>query len=140
MENLKENLGRKMRPEEVAEYLEAKGKKVTVIEMLKKLGANVQEMVANVVIPEIQENNNISIHLKTKIEEVQGNKLIGTQKKKPIEIEFDDLVIATGAKPNNSLEAEIKAKVPKLKKIGDCKKTRKIVDAVKDGYKIALKI
>jgi len=125
---------------EVAEYLEAKGKKVTVIEMLKKLGANVQEMVANVVIPEIQENGNISIHLKTKIEEVKGNKLIGTQKKKPIEIEFDDLIIATGAKPNDSLEADIKSKVPKLKKIGDCKKTRKIVDAVKDGYKVALKI
>ncbi|MHA1785312.1 MAG: oxidoreductase [Candidatus Helarchaeota archaeon] len=125
---------------EVAEYLSEKKKKVTVVEMLKKLGANVQEMVANVVIPLVYENENITTYLKTKIEEVKDGKLIGTQKNKPISIEFDDLVIATGVKPNNELEEEIKSKVPKFKKIGDCKKTRKIVDAVKDGYKIAMKI
>ncbi len=125
---------------EVAEFLTDKKKNVIIIEMLKKLGANVQEMVANVVIPEIEENKNIKINLKTKIDEIKGNKLIGTQKNKPIEIEFDELIIATGAKPNDAIETEIKTKVSKIKKIGDCKKTRKIVDAVKEGYKTALKI
>jgi len=125
---------------EVAEFLSDKKKKVVVIEMLKKLGANVQEMVKNVVIPLINENENITTYLKTKITEIKENTLIGTQKKNPVNIEFDDLIIATGVKSNDKLEEEIKSKVPKLKKIGDCKKPRKIVDAVKDGYKIALKL
>ena len=125
---------------EVAEFLSDKNKKVVVIEMLKQLGANVQEMVKNVVIPLINENNKITTYLKTKITEIKGKTLYGIQKKNPINIDFDDLIIATGVKPNDALEAEIKAKFYSVKKIGDCKKTRKIVDAVKDGYKAALKI
>ncbi|NHI93056.1 MAG: FAD-dependent oxidoreductase [Candidatus Lokiarchaeota archaeon] len=125
---------------EVAEYLADKKKKVVVVEMLKNLGANVQEMVKNVVIPLINENENITTYLRTKITEIKENTLIGTQKKNDISIKFDDLIIATGVKSNDKLEEEIKSKFPNLKKIGDCKKPRKIVDAVKDGYKAALKI
>lgn len=124
---------------EAAELL-AKDKEITIIEQMSKIGLNVITVVANITIPEIRGNKNIKILIDTKIEEIIENKAICNQKNKTIEIEFDDLVVAAGATPNKTILNEIKEKGIEVKEIGDCKKPRKIVDAVKEAYKIVMEL
>ncbi|MBD3226803.1 MAG: NAD(P)-binding protein [Candidatus Lokiarchaeota archaeon] len=127
---------------EVAEYLLDKNKSVVIIEMLKRLGSNVPAMVAKEIIPRIENHPNITTYLNTKIAEIKNHTLIGKMKGKsePVSIEFDDLIIATGSKPNNNIEKQIDSSDIKVYKIGDCKKPRKIINATADAFKVAMKI
>ena len=127
---------------EVAEYLSHQNKAITIVEMLSRIGMNVYQMVAKEVVPLITKDKNITIYVDTKVEAIQDNKIIGIQKNnpEPISIEFDELIIATGSKPNDQMEEEIKTLIPNTFKIGDCKKTRKIIEAVKEGYEIGMEI
>ncbi len=132
-------LGGGMTGIEVSELL-AKDNEVTIIEQMKRIGANIIVSVANVIIPEIEANKNIKILKKTKVEEIIGNKAICSQKDKKIEVEFDDFIVSAGLKPNKTILDEIKEKGIKCKEIGDCKKPRKISDATKEAYKAVMKI
>jgi 2,4-dienoyl-CoA reductase-like NADH-dependent reductase (Old Yellow Enzyme family)/thioredoxin reductase len=127
---------------EVAERLSHLSKSVTIVEMLRRIGANVHMMVAKEVVPLIEKDQRIDIHVNTKVEEIRENYIIGSKKDEsnPVQIEFDSLVIATGSKPNDGLVTEIEPLVSEIHKIGDCKKTRKIIDAVQEGYQVALQI
>ncbi|MHA1145455.1 MAG: oxidoreductase [Candidatus Helarchaeota archaeon] len=125
---------------EVAELLSSKGKQITIIEQMKKLGSNIIQMVSIVTIPHVTENPAIKIHLSTKVKEISGNTLHCMTKDQPITIDFDDLVIATGVKPHQPVSDEIKEIVSNVKVIGDAAKPKKIADAVQKAYKVGLKL
>ncbi len=129
---------------EVAEFLSHRGKKVTIVEMLKKLGDNIYALVRKEVVPLMEEDENLTIHLQTKVEEVLPGRLRAlTDAGAELFIDFDDLVMATGAKPHCDADEEaLQAQVPLVVKIGDCKKktARKMYEAVHEGYNAAMKI
>ncbi len=55
-------------------------------------------------------------------------------------IPADTIVIAAGAKPNNELAQALEGKVPELYSIGDCVEPRRILEAIHEGWKVALEI
>jgi len=124
---------------EVSELL-GKDKEITLIEQLKLIGQNIYMLVRKEVIPEIEENPNIKILTNTRLEEIIGNKAICKQAEKTIEIEFDDFIVSAGLKPNKTIADELKDKGIKVVEIGDCKKPKKIGDAVKEAYKTIMKL
>ncbi|MHA1229807.1 MAG: oxidoreductase [Candidatus Helarchaeota archaeon] len=125
---------------ELAEFLVDKGKKVTIIEKLKRLGSNIDQMVSFVIMYYLEQEKNIKKYLNANVKKVSKNKLEFEIKGKSTEIEFDDLIISTGVKQYIPPIDEIHQKVPTIKKIGDCKKPRKIVDAVSEAYKLIMKL
>ncbi|MBD3192615.1 MAG: NAD(P)-binding protein [Candidatus Heimdallarchaeota archaeon] len=133
-------LGGGMRGIDVGDYLAEKGKSVTIIEETGSLGSDLYALVAQEIVPRIMDNENIKVILDTKIEEINGKQLIGKQKKEYFSTNFDHLVIATNPEPDCPFEAELKEKVSKVFKIGDCKKPRKIHEAVNEGYELGLNI
>jgi 2,4-dienoyl-CoA reductase-like NADH-dependent reductase (Old Yellow Enzyme family)/thioredoxin reductase len=54
--------------------------------------------------------------------------------------EADNIVLATGAKPNKALAQSLKGKGPELFEAGDCVVPRRILEAVHEGAKAALDI
>ncbi len=55
-------------------------------------------------------------------------------------IQTDDVVLAAGVVPNRRLAEELNDKVTVIHPVGDCHEGRRIIDAVKDGYRIGREI
>jgi 2,4-dienoyl-CoA reductase (NADPH2) len=64
------------------------------------------------------------------IKNAQGRDLLKT----------DSVVIATGSLPENRLMAEIDRLIPEVYIIGDAKKPRNAMEAIKEGFLTGLKI
>ena len=56
------------------------------------------------------------------------------------DLPVDTVVLAVGAKPENSLLGGLEGKVPEMYAIGDCLSPRKMIEAIHEGYETALKI
>ena len=55
-------------------------------------------------------------------------------------LEADTIVLARGATPNDALGKALKDKVPELHMIGDCKECRSALEAIHEGYRLAITI
>ena len=51
-----------------------------------------------------------------------------------------DSVVLIGSNPNNELAKQLEGQVSELYVIGDCVKTRRIREAIHEGYRVGLKI
>lgn len=123
---------------ETAEHLAVHGSKVTVIEMKE---THLEEMagIPKVFMMESLEHNKVKIKLGTKLEEIKENSILLNKNGSIKELEIDQLILAIGSKPNNSLEEWLKDNY-KYTKIGDAKAVIDGIEAVKSGYEAALNI
>ncbi len=126
---------------ETALYLAEQGKKVTILEMLDKVGTGLDILPLKVLLSHLA-NFNVEIKTEFKVVEVENNKLTGETKEGVQSLDFDKLVIAVGAVSNNdiynSLLLEFGEKRVKL--IGDALKPRRIIDATEDALRIVNEI
>ncbi|MBN1328327.1 MAG: FAD-dependent oxidoreductase [Candidatus Heimdallarchaeota archaeon] len=127
---------------EVANLMSSVGKEVFLIEEDTVIGSDLFSLVGAEINQRTYDDKSIKVYTNTKITQISKNKIIALQNESPIELNFNDLVIATEPKPANELEIEIKKIVSKVFKIGDCKKrnVRKLADAIHEGYQLGLTI
>lgn len=59
---------------------------------------------------------------------------------KEIFLEADNIVLATGTRPNKTLAESLRGKVPELYEAGDCIEPRRILEAIHEGAEAALRI
>jgi 2,4-dienoyl-CoA reductase (NADPH2) len=52
----------------------------------------------------------------------------------------DTIVIAAGSTANNDLAQALEGKVAEVKSVGDCVEPRRILDAIKEGWRAAMEI
>ena len=135
---------------EVAEFLADKGKDVTVarrspyiansmnpdmrmllVDRLRKKGVrmltNVQYMKAT--------DTGLLIHVRGGVTSMAE---IGADAMK--NIVADTIVLAVGSTPNTDLADSLKGKGPKVHSIGDCVEPRRILEAIREGWKVALEV
>ncbi|MFN3532320.1 MAG: hypothetical protein ACK41Q_07395, partial [Candidatus Brocadia sp.] len=55
-------------------------------------------------------------------------------------IKADTVIIAVGYSPNNDLQKQLEGKFSEIYFIGDCVKVRTALEAIHEGFKVALKI
>ncbi|MEM4292410.1 MAG: FAD-dependent oxidoreductase [Archaeoglobaceae archaeon] len=113
--------------------------KVTLIDMLPKIGADVGVSTRWTVLLYLREKN-VEMLTETKAVEIKRNAVVVETPKGIREIECDTAVLAVGTKPNNGLFDELSGKVKEIYKIGDCVKPRKAIDATAEAFELALKI
>ncbi|MEM0353024.1 MAG: FAD-dependent oxidoreductase [Archaeoglobaceae archaeon] len=113
--------------------------KVTLIDMLPKIGADVGVSTRWTVLLYLREKN-VEMLTETKAVEIKRNSVVVETPKGIREIECDTAVLAVGTKPNNGLFDELSGKVKEIYKIGDCVKPRKAIDATAEAFELALKI
>jgi len=135
---------------EVAEFLADKGKDVTVarrsqyiansmnpdmrmllVDRLRQKGArmltNVQYMNAT--------DTGLLIHVRGGVTSMAE---IGADAMKSFPA--DTIVLAAGSTPNTDLAQALEGKVPEVHSIGDCVEPRRILEAMREGWKVALEI
>lgn len=121
---------------ETAEFLAEKGKKVTILEMLGRLGTGIGPTMRWVTMGRLR-SLGVRMERNTKAEEITGS---GVKVRRDGGTEFfegDSVVLAIGMKSNQKLAEKLKGKVANLHVIGDSSKPATIDEAIKSGLQIA---
>jgi len=125
---------------ETAEFLAQRGKKVVILEMLKRMGNDIGSTSRWVVLRRLRE---AGIKAETKAEVVEINKGGVKIRRDDGNLEFvegDTVVLAVGMKPNNEIVKELEGKVKELYAIGDCTQPGQIREAIAAGFQIGIKV
>ena len=128
----------------VVEYTTKGNRNVTVLEMKKKLGGGFGISTRWVILQELKDAG-VNELTEVKVKEVKngnGNDRGVVYEKDGQEhfIKADTVVVAVGYSPNNGLLRQIEGKFPETHSIGDCVKVRTALEAVHEGFQVALKI
>jgi len=124
---------------ETAEWLAAKGKEVTVIEMLPEVAGDMPHAVKVPLMLNLQDHG-VRMLTNTRVKEITGAGVLVERKGVEELLPADAVVIAVGVEADNSLEAELKDQIPALYTVGDCQSPGKIMDAVHEGFQVGLEI
>jgi NADPH-dependent 2,4-dienoyl-CoA reductase/sulfur reductase-like enzyme len=132
---------------EAALYLKEKGKKVTIIEMLDELAQDAMPDARTALLEEISELG-IPVLTNTKIKEIRENELVveKLRRKQLVRIEekiikpVDTVVLAVGAKPEQSLMEILTSEGYAVHAVGDCVQPRRALHAIHEGFLTALRI
>lgn len=126
---------------ETADLLSERGKNVTIVEMLADLGLlleKVKGMNEMLLLRRLCEKG-VRILINTKVEAITREGVIVNHKGMKRTIEADTIVLATGAQANKLFSDERKSATVTYE-VGDCKKARKLVNAIHEGFMVARKI
>jgi 2,4-dienoyl-CoA reductase (NADPH2) len=115
------------------------GKKVTVLDMLPKMGTNISQTTRWTILKDMAWRG-IEMIPNATVEKISDTEVIYTVGDTKKSIPCDTVVLATGAKANQKLYNELKGKIKDLRLIGDAKRPRKAIEALEEGFKAALRI
>jgi 2-enoate reductase len=103
--------------------------------MLPKIGMDIGASERFITITKLKEKG---VHLNTGVTVTGINEeaVIGTRASETLTFVADQVVVAAGMKKNNAINNTI----GEVYAIGDCVEPRRIGEAVKEGYKIGLRI
>jgi 2,4-dienoyl-CoA reductase (NADPH2) len=124
---------------EAAEFLADLGKKVTIVEMLPKIGSDYGATYRHVVLRRLRETG-IKMETNVMVEEITDR---GVKAKRDSLGKFfpgDTVVLAVGFKSSKELGEKLSGKVPALYSIGDCVEPRRIKEAIEEGFVLAREI
>jgi NADPH-dependent 2,4-dienoyl-CoA reductase/sulfur reductase-like enzyme len=124
---------------ETAEFLAKRGKRVTIVEMLSKIGSDYGATYRHVVLGRLRVAG-IRMETNAIVEEITDR---GVRAKRDGASEFfpgDTMVLAVGFTPNKELGERLRGKVPTLYSIGDCIEPRRIREAIEEGFRLGREI
>ena len=124
---------------ETAEYLADKGKRVTILEMLERIGADIG-MTTRWVIMQRLRSARIAMETKAKVEEITDKGVAVSRDGFAEFFAADSVVLAVGLVPYNELARRLEGKVTECYSIGDCTEAQRIVHAIEGGFRIAREI
>ena len=123
---------------DVAEYLDERGKKVTLLTRQPRIGADIGISTRWVTMIRIKESN-IKVINKVLYKEIRKDGVTIEKNGEEMFIPSDTIVISGGLIPERKLMETLEGKIP-LKEVGDCIEPRKIKDAIHEGFEAALGI
>jgi len=125
-------------PDTLEQLLDRGNKEVCVIELTKKVGQDIGNSTRWTVVAELKRLGvEMSIGAKA-IEVTEAGLKIQKDDREEL-LPADSIVIATGSKSENAL-ASIKDLAPEIYVIGDAKKPRNALEAIKEGFLVGLKV
>jgi len=121
---------------EVAEYLAERGKKVTIIEMLDRMGDDIGITIRWIIMQRLH-NAGVKWVTGAKVEQITESRVRANKKCTTIFFDADTVVLAMGMKPRAELAEKLKQKFGgkiDIKSIGDCVEAGKIAQATEGGF------
>ncbi len=125
---------------EVALELSERGASVTIVEQLPKIGAEVEAMTKKIILKKLRKNS-VRILTEHRLSKVSENGVFVTDKNgNELFLEGDNVIIAVGNRPNNSLFDQVKQLGIEVYQIGDCLEVRSAKEAIYEGACIGMTI
>jgi 2,4-dienoyl-CoA reductase-like NADH-dependent reductase (Old Yellow Enzyme family)/thioredoxin reductase len=124
---------------ETALFLAKKGKPVVLIEMLDEIGRDVGPM-NRPRLKEAVKESAVEVKCKTELVSVHSRGATVRNENGPYDIPAETVVLAVGARPQNSLFPALEGKVRELYAIGDCVSARKMIEAIHEAYDVGMKL
>jgi len=124
---------------EIAEMLASEGKRVTILEMLPKIGMDIGPTERFIMISSLREKG-VDLQVAVQATGISAAGVEAACDGNTRLFEADTVIIATGMQPDNELFTALEGKLPEVYSIGDCVEAKRIGEAVKDAYRIALKL
>ena len=119
---------------EVAEYLLESANRVSIIEQLPSLAADMEPIHRHRMLELLEENNAISFTRRKAVGITgKGVQTVNLDDGREELVEADRVVIAVGTRPVNTLVDALEGEVPELYTVGDCSQPRVIIEAVYEG-------
>jgi len=125
---------------EVAEFMVERGKSVTIVEMLDRIALDIESRTRALVLDRLSKGN-VKILTNTKVNKIteKGLEVTNVNGTK-LNIKVDSVVLALGSQPSTDVFEELREHFQEIYRIGDCKKPRKIYDAIHEGSQIARRL
>jgi len=120
-------------------YLLARNKKVTLLEMLDKTAKDVGISNRWILRNNLQKGG-VKTFTSTTVERISEKEVFAIKNGQRLTLPADSVVLAAGSKPNKNLAEAIRKKIPEIYEIGDCVEPRKALQAIHEGWDVALKI
>ena len=121
---------------ETAEFLAVKGKKVTILEMLGRIGADIERTNRWVILSRLRRLG-IRMERNARAVEITAEGVKISRNGDTEFFEGDSVVLAVGMKPNRKLAQDLEGKIAELFVIGDSDKPGKIAQAIESGFRTA---
>jgi 2,4-dienoyl-CoA reductase (NADPH2) len=119
---------------ETAHYLVEKNNEVTIVEATGMLGQDMGA-IASFYLRNMLKKAGVKILRFAHVKRVTENNVLISMEDKEVLLEnMDTIVLALGAKSNNSLAHEITGMIPEVHVIGDASSPRKALNAVAEGF------
>ncbi|HTY23085.1 MAG TPA: FAD-dependent oxidoreductase [Desulfomonilaceae bacterium] len=115
-------------------------KKVTVIEMAKRMGQDVGPSSRWVLLKELQLRG-VRLVTEAKMKDISFGQVVYTDSKgTDVILPADTVVLAMGSRPENSLAAKLEGVGAEVRVIGDAKKAARVGSAIETGFDLACEI
>ena len=125
---------------EVALHLSEYGSLVTMVEMLPKIGGNLETMTKKILIQKLKEHN-VQVKTESTLSRVENNGIVITDKnQKETFLETQRVVIAIGYHADHRLYDQIRSFGYETHRIGDCLEARSAKEAIYEGMVLGCSI
>jgi 2,4-dienoyl-CoA reductase-like NADH-dependent reductase (Old Yellow Enzyme family)/thioredoxin reductase len=126
---------------EAAEYLLELENKLTIIEQLRSVAAEMEPLNRFAMLESFK-NHNVVILTGHKAVEItqKGVHMVNADNGQEEVIETDWVCVATGTRPVNVLLYALEGKIPELYSVGDCNQPRVILEAIYEGSSVGRRI
>ncbi len=123
---------------ETGHYLEEQGKTVTIIEILKRMANDMLFMTRRRLMDGLR-SKKVTLLTSATCEEVREDSVrVTTAEGEKETIRADTVIIAVGYKANERLYKALEGKVPEIYCIGNSSEPRRILEAIREGYRTGL--
>lgn len=125
---------------ETGDLLAERGKRVTIIEILERMAADMMPYIRRGLIDRLR-GKQVAMLTSTTCEEItESSVTVTTSKGQKQTIQADTIILAVGYKANDDLFKALEGKVPEVYRIGDSSRPAQILEAINDGYRVGLSL
>jgi 2,4-dienoyl-CoA reductase (NADPH2) len=124
---------------ELGVTLSERGKKISIIEESKRIGADIGMVHRWVWMKQLRDSG-AKLVTEAKVAEITKKGVLISKAGSTELIEADTIVVATGLKPNNKLAEEFSGKAPVIYSVGDCAEPGRLLEATASGFLAGQKI
>jgi len=124
---------------EVALHLAESGSKVTIVEMLSRIGNALESITRKVLLNKLRDND-VKFMVESVLERIEDNGVIVKNKDGEVFVPAKRVVLSIGNRPNSELYEKIKNMRYKIHQIGDCLEPRSAKAAIYEGTVLGLSI
>ena len=121
---------------ETAEFLAARGRKVTLVEMQEEVGAGLDILPRTMLLRRLGEQH-VGIHTSTRVTRLTSEVAIAQRRGEEIRFPLETVLLAVGVSPNLELAEGLEGSGLELHLIGDALEPRGAGEAIREGFEVA---